>query len=553
MPVLSNFKRLWCPAAVLPLLFFGQGLAFLPLVGIQADEVYFVPAMYGRPTGISYHADFLGRQIPLMLLSYLGALKCWIYAPILSRIRPSYWTIRLPVLLMGAVSIWLFVWLLEKVHNRQAAWVGGLLLATDTMYLLTSCFDWGPVALQHLLSLAGIALLWKFWSSGDRWALFWGFFWFGVAFWDKALFIWLFSGLLIATLVIFPRELWSRCTPRNLGLAAAGLLVGALPLVVYNLTSNFNTLRSNSTFAPAQIPSRFEALRLTWDGQILWDYMAHAPWAGGYFRDADTDLFDVSDQVQYVAGVRYHYYNALVPAFCLALILLPFLWRTRARKPMLFCLIATAVAWIQMAVTKGAGEGAHHTVLLWPLPHWFLAVAFVEAAAWRRLQWKHAGAILLAALLSFLAVDNLLLTNEYYYQFAAYGAVGNWDDAIFALSEKAGHIQAPRLAVADWGIINQLMVLHRNRLPLYLADSSFLAPGGGKYDREFFMRHLTEDVWIGHTRSFQAQPGLSQKILQLAGDAGFQKRVIEVVWDRNGRPVFEIYRFVPAGAVLAAK
>ena len=104
--------------------------------------------------------------------------------------------------------------------------MGGVLLATDTVYLLTTCFDWGPVALQHVLSLAGMALLLKLCLTGKRSTLFWGFFWFGLALWDKALFLWLFSGLAVAAVAVFPRELWSRCTPKNLGLAAAGLLSG---------------------------------------------------------------------------------------------------------------------------------------------------------------------------------------------------------------------------------------------------------------------------------------------------------------------------------------
>ncbi len=114
-----------------------------------------------------------------------------------------------------------------------------------------------------------MAMLLKFTSTGKRSTLFWAFFWFGLALWDKALFLWLFSGLAVATLAVFPRQLWSRCTPRNLGLAAAGLLLGAMPLVAYNAVSNFDTFRSNSTFLLSQIPSRLHALRITWDGEIL--------------------------------------------------------------------------------------------------------------------------------------------------------------------------------------------------------------------------------------------------------------------------------------------
>jgi hypothetical protein len=548
-----NFKRFRWHAAILPLLFFCIGLAFLPLAGIQDDEVLFATAVFHLPTSTVFDAHVFHREIPLMLLSYLGALKSWIYFPILDRIRPSYLTIRLPMLLAGTVTIWLFTWFLERAHGRRVAWVGGLLLATDTVYLLTTCFDWGPVALQHLLALAGMALLLKFTSTGKRSTLFWGFFWFGLALWDKALFIWLFSGLAVATVIVFPRELWLRCTPKNLGLAVAGLLLGALPLVAYNVASNFDTFRSNSSFLLSQFPSRLNALRITWDGEILFEYMVHAPWAPGNLREPDSALFDVSEEVHSFVGFRHHYYNELEPAFWLALVLLPLVWFTRARKTMLFCLIAMVVAWLQMALTKGTGLGAHHVVLLWPLPHWFLAVAFVEAAAWRPLRWKHAGTILLATVVIVLAVDNLLLTNEYYYQLAAYGPVKSWDDAIFRLSDEAGHIQAPELAIYDWGILNPLVVLHRNRLPLYVADQGFLAPGIAEDDRKFFMKRLAEDVWIGHTDPYQQVPGSNQRIVQLAGGAGFEKRLIETIPDRNGQPVFEIFRFVRTGGVVASK
>jgi hypothetical protein len=551
MTVPPILKRFWWPAIILPLLFFGLGLAFLPLVGIQADEVFFATAVYKLPGSTVFDAHVFHQQIPLMLLSYLGALKSWIYFPILYLVQPSYLTVRLPVLLIGAVTIALFTRLLEKAHGRTVAWVGGILLATDTVYLLTTCFDWGPVALQHLLALAGIALLFNFTSTGKRSTLFWGFFCFGLALWDKALFIWFFSGLAIAAVAVFPRELWSRCSPKNLGFAAAGLLLGALPLVVYNVASDLETFQSNS-FVLSQFPSRIHALRITWDGEILFDYMAHAPWAQGRARDPDTALFDFSDEVQSLVDVRYHYHNEMEPAFCLALLLLPLLWSTRARKPMLFCLIAMAVAWLQMAVTKDAGLGAHHVVLLWPLPHWFLALAFVQAAAWRPLQRKHIGAIVLAAVVLFLTVDNLLLTNEYFYQLDAYGPTRNWNDAIFRLSEEAGHIQAEHLVVDDWGILTPLLVLHANRLPVYLADQSFLATGITDDDRNWFIRRLEQDVWIGHTTEFLQWPDANTRIARLAQGAGFEKQMIRTVPDRNGRPVFEIFRFIRSG-VAASK
>jgi len=470
-----------------------------------------------------------------MLLTYLGALKSWLYFPILTLLSPSYLTVRLPVLIIGSLTVWIFIWLLRRTSGQTAGWVGGVLLATDTMFLFTTCFDWGPVALQHFLALAGLALVFKFASEANRWALWLGFFCFGLALWDKALFLWLFSGLMVATIMLFPRELWSRCTLRNVGVAAAGLCLGALPLLAYNAASNLATFRSNSSFDLAQLPSRLHALRITWDGQILWGYMVHAPWSPGAPREAGSALAQISSTIHSAAGFRYH--NELEPALWIALALVPLLWLTPARRTLLFCLIAVTVAWIEMAITKDAGLGAHHVVLLWPLPHWFIAVAFVEASRWKLLEYRRAGAIALAAGVIFLAGENLLLTNEYFYQLARYGSLGSWNDAIYQLSEEAGRIRSTPLVVDDWGIANALEVLRGGSVSLVAAQ-------------EWDHARWAEDVWIGHTPEFQVRGGGTERIAEAARSTGYEKQIIKTVPDRNGHPVFEIFHFVrtPANA-----
>jgi len=510
----------------------------LPQAGLEDDEVLFVAPLFHSPGAAVFSAQVFHKQLPLMLLSYLGALKSWLYFPIFLIARPSFLAVRLPVLIIGSLTVWLFTWLLERTSGRTIAWVGGLLLATDTMFLFTTCYDWGPVALQHLLSLAGVALLLKFASEGRRWTLMFGFLCFGLALWDKALFLWLFSGLILATLTIFPRELWARCRLKNFGVAAAGLCLGALPLIAYNAASNLATLRSNSTFDLAQLPSRLRALRITWDGEILWGYMVHAPWSPGTPREPETALERMSGVVHSWAGFRYH--NQLEPAFWVALALAPMLWFTCARRPLLFCLIAMAVAWFQMAITKDAGLGAHHVVLLWPLPQWFLAVALVEASRWKALQWRKIGLVALVAAMVWLVGENLLLTNEYFYQLTRYGALGSWSDAIYRLSDEAGAMQPEHFVVDDWGIANGLEMLRGGSASLALGNEPFLTGTGAGF---------AEDFWIGHTREFEQKAGVNERVVQAARAAGFEKQIVRTVADRNGRPVFEIFRFVRGAPV----
>jgi hypothetical protein len=507
----------------------------LPQAGLEDDEVLFAaPLIHSpahSPTAAIFSIPVFHTQLPLMLLTYLGALKSWLYFSIFQIAHPSVLSVRLPVLTIGSLTVWLFIWLLERTNGETVAWVGGLLLATDTMFLMTTCYDWGPVALQHLLTLAGLALVLKFASESSRWTLLLGFFCFGLALWDKALFLWIFSGLILATLVIFPRELWARCSLKNFGLAAAGLCLGALPLVFYNAASNLATLRSNSSFNFAQLPTRLHALRITWDGEILWGYISHAPWSPGTPRVPETILERISGVVHSLGGFRYH--NQLEPAFWVALALVPLIWFTRARRPLLFCLIAMAAAWFAMAITKDAGLGAHHVVLLWPLPQWFLAVALVESARWKTLRWRNVGAWALTAAMVFLIGENLLLTNEYFYQLTRYGALRSWSDAIYRLSDEVGAMPADQFAIDDWGIANSLAVLRGGSKSITLVNEPFAAGAG-----------FADNVWIGHTREYEQRAGVNERVVQAARASGFEKQLIKTVPDRNGRPVFEIFRFV---------
>jgi hypothetical protein len=138
------------------------------------------------------------------------------------------------------------------------------------------------------------------------------------------------------------------------------------------------------------------------------------------------------------------------------------------------------------------------------------------------------------------------LVNEYFYQLTHYGALRSWSDAIYQLSGEVGRMQSARFVVDDWGIDNPLLVLSDGHLPLVLPDDSLLAPGITEAARAWDAARLADDVWIGHTPEYQQIAGVNERIVQAARSAGFEKQIIKTVPDRNGRPVFEIFRFVRA-------
>ena len=228
------------------LLFFLAGQAFLPHLGVQNDEALFASAIY-EPRAVAYMLHIGHSQVPLMLMSYLGTLKAWIYSPIFRAFGTGVWALRDPVLLAGVASVWLFFLLLRRMAGERAAIIGCGLLAADSLYLLTTCFDWGPVALQHLLLVGGLLLLIRFYQTSKDLALAGGCFVMGLAMWDKALAAWMLTGIVVAGIVTFRRQILAVITVRRVVMGALAFSLGALPLIIYNAGQRFVDATISST------------------------------------------------------------------------------------------------------------------------------------------------------------------------------------------------------------------------------------------------------------------------------------------------------------------
>src|ERR1039458_4113815 len=151
-----NFRFSALAACVL---FLFTGASFVSHLGLQNDESLFVNAIY-KPYAVVYSFNIGHSTLPFMLMSYLGTLKAWIYRPIFRLFGTGMPAMRGPMLLAGVASVWLFYLLLRRIAGERAALIGCGLLATDSLYLLTASFDWGPAALrigQRLAILSALA------------------------------------------------------------------------------------------------------------------------------------------------------------------------------------------------------------------------------------------------------------------------------------------------------------------------------------------------------------------------------------------------------------
>ena len=521
--------------------FFLAGLTLIPLLGIQNDEALFAYAIFPPRAGV-YMPHIGSVEAPLMVMSYVGALKSWLYRPIFDVFGTSVWAVRVPMLLAGAAGIWLFFLFLGRVAGERAAVIGCGLLAADASYLLTICFDWGPVALQHLLLIGGLLLVVRFWQDKQELALAAGFFLFGLAMWDKASAIWSLSGLGLAAVVTLPREIRRAFTMRRLAAAGLAFAIGALPLIAYNAGSGGRTFRDTVARETSGLAQKARVLRMTADGSLLFGWLLNGDAPAPHPSEPRGRMERASVSAASLLGNPKS--NLTLYAFAAALLLAP-LGSGRERRAMLFALIAMAAIWAQMAVTANAGASAHHAILLWPFPQMAIGISF--AAASRRL--GRAGKPLAAAVLALLMVTGLAVINQYRVLMARNGGAVNWSDAIYALSDYLKTVPAREIFCVDWGLTGSLHLLNHGRLPLRVGSEELAKAEWSPADRGQLTVMVTgpDHVFLAHTAELEIFRGFDARLMHYAQDLGYSRDMLAVIADRHGRPTFELYRFVESG------
>jgi hypothetical protein len=510
-------------------LFILLGAALIPYAGIQNDEALFTIPIY--PLNPNH------LEVPLMVMSYVGTLKSLLYLPFFAVGGANVWSLRLPMVLAGALTIWLFYCLTVRVAGRPAALAASALLATDPAFLLPDTFDWGPVALDQLLLMTACLVLVRFAVSDRLPFLAFGFFVLGLAVWNKAVFLWTLAGLTIGAVVILRTEIRHLKRPRAVIFAAAGFLLGASPLLVYNLLHPNITLSSNGHFNTADLPSKLQFEYNTLSGSGVFGFIPAEEWK-------DHPKPPRSSRGRAAQWIRNHFgehrSDGLAYAFLLCLLAVPLWWRSRAAR---FALLFLITAWLAMALTRGAGKAVHHAVLLWPFPHLFIGVVLAS------LPWRRVAIFACAGLV----VLNLLVVNQHVLQLERDGAEGNFTDALFTLSDAlpnpgAGAPEQP-IYLMDWGIQNTLGFLHQGRLLLRTAYDPFMTDTPSPSDLRDIPVMLSDPnaLFIGHVPALQVMAGVPERLDRTLKNEGYEKQLGSTIPDSNHRPVFEIFRIRKTG------
>ena len=231
--------------------------------------------------------------------------------------------------------------------------------------------------------------------------------------------------------------------------------------------------------------------------------------------------------------------NWLFYAFVVSCCLVPWLWFTPSRRAALFVVVYLAVTWAQMLILPGTGASIQHVLLLWPFPHFLIAIALVQAGASLGPYGPRAAACALAAIVC----ANLLLINQYYSDLVTNGTSAIWTDAIYPLQNYLDSVNASRIVTTDWGYATTLCLLSDGEMPLDDISYTLLGPSDGEVA---WIRSLIEDprnVFVDHTAPDVQFPAARRRLESIAAMSGRTRVLVAVIRDRNQRPRFEIARY----------
>jgi hypothetical protein len=192
---------------------------------------------------------------------------------------------------------------------------------------------------------------------------------------------------------------------------------------------------------------------------------------------------------------------------------------------MLFGLVVFIAAWLPMVLTAGAGAAAQHTILLWPFQ--FLVIAAALSSVSTRVA---------ATLTVLLCGANLVVTNQYYADLIRNGGGIRWTDAIYKLDEYLMELHSPRIVIADWGILETINLLSQGETPVI----AFAADDVKTMER---MLSNPRHIFVAHTPAYAVLPQLRGALEDEARRQGYREVPIRSIQDRNGRSIFEIFRF----------
>ncbi|MDP6793705.1 MAG: glycosyltransferase family 39 protein, partial [Anaerolineales bacterium] len=455
-------KTCFALALILGAYFFVAGQQ-LHLPGLHNDEAQEagLPALQiasGVPVTAFRNVGIGARHFPLMVQDYIGALHVYITAPFVAVLGPSTTSVRLPSLLIGAVTLLLTFGFTRSGWGNTTGLLAAGLLALHPSFVFWS--RQGTLIASMTLAFA-MALLWmttQWCKHGNvRAALAAGLL-AGAGVYSKILFLWILGGMAGAALLLnLPRLLrargptWPR-RPTGTSILAtlAGFTIGVAPLLAFHAFSRGDALTlvgkmfSTGTTGWDQLYGRLDHFGAVMTAKNHFWYLGSSPgnplWMWAFFLAA------------------------------LAIVAQATLRMSHARRGLALLLLLVLAVLMAPFTPTPAGLFPHHLALFAPV--WTTVVAIGAAATLNLVRRasghgkRHrSGALILIALgLTTLTGSDVFTDLHMHRALKKSGGEGPHSAAIHTLAEQLQRLQPTHTVALDWGISPQVRYLTAERI-----------------------------------------------------------------------------------------
>lgn len=500
--------------------------------------------------------NLFGRSWPLMVQDYIGALNVYLALPALALTGIGVPNLRIVAVLTGLAALLL----LERAVSEYWAWTPRSSNAPDPSDVVVKAGT--PISVAGLLAVALLAAspsfvfwsrqgifvtnltltlaLWSIWQ-GVRWLrtgrpapLVWSAFAAGLALYAKLLAFWV---ILPFALLAGGWWLWrGRRAPRLSGrlllATVVAFLLPLVPLLIFNWQSG-GTLE--------RITGNLDQSYYGVDNRAL---LYNALVRGGQLAQTVR-----GDHLWYLGGT---YGNWLAPWLAIFLIGLG-LWRgwQRLAAPLLLILVAFLCSLFTVSdlfIT--------HYALIQPLIAAVAAIGSALFLASPPLQQMRKTSLLggdrvavIFAVLLWLAGDGMA-TLRYHAALARSGGLADHSDASYHLAYylRYGGLGAP--IALDWGFAAPVRYLTAGTVqPIEIFGYDSLAePDTGFADRLALFLPNAENVYLLHAPGATVFAGRREEFVR-AAEGQQRQAVLERRFDqRDGTPIYEVWRLIPADA-----
>lgn len=484
--------------------------------GIHYDEVLFGNAALGGTDGSFILLAFKG--FPILLMSYIGALKAYIFYPIFAIFGVSYETIRIPSILIMAFALVILHRALRMFTSTKVALITLALLSVDTSLIVLTRTDMGPTVLEFLLkALALYGYVYFIKTEKLKYgiimllAMYLGVF-------NKLNFIWTVNAFFLAAYIVH-RDVWASAFRK---LSRAGKIISLVGVFLIYAYFTMVTLHYH-VFSNQYGPLSF---------------MQHC-------MQQLTVLLKLLDGTAVYLWIFYEPLQTIFPTglYMFLVMLCSVLTKSAAkisRKTIVFILLMFVLTAVQICLTPSA-TSPWHTMSVYPFIIILFALASDALAGAFFAQRKYVRILVTVALISPVLITSILTYSRYSHSYTQPISHPAWSNKIDVLIDYT-HLQENSFVSIDWGIHNQLLIMNQKNTFFDHWEVLF-KPMSKAQEQDYAREFLDPDkkvIFVAHSDTYSFFPESKNNFIALAQK--YSLSVVKVKDIREGTDTFfELY------------